>query len=229
MDVYHPRRWNGKTPLPAVIIGGPAAYRAGKDSGQKIGWSQLVAASGLAAVAFDTRSDNFLATPQDPADDVAAAIAYARANAARLGIDAGRLCTLGFSLGTAPWHLWAAMHDPQPWIRCNVIYYGPPDLTRGFEIDAAAAEKFSALTYLRRDGAKIAPMQIAKAGRDAFPAIPASIDRFVAEARRLGAPVELLTHPSGPHGFDLEKPDATSRRTIRQTLSFLRRQLLRAA
>jgi acetyl esterase len=226
LDVYHPRGWNGRTPLPAVIIGGPPAYSAGKDSGQKIGWSQLVAASGLAAVTFDTRSDNFLATPEDPSEDVQAAIAYARDHAARLGIDPGRLCTLGFSLGTAPWHLWAAMHDPQPWNRCNVTYYGPPDLTHGFQMDPAAATEYSALTYLRRDGVQIAPLLIGKAARDSFPAIPASIDRFVAEARSLGAPVRLLTHPRGVHGFDLENPDATSRRIIRQTLAFLREHLL---
>jgi dienelactone hydrolase len=224
MDVYHPRSWHGPA-LPAVIIGGPPAYGAGKDSGQKVGWSQLVAASGLAAVAFDIRSDNFLSTPRDPASDVAAAITFLRRNAARLGVDGDRLCTLGFSLGTAPWHLWAAMHERQPWIRCNVDYYGPPDLTRGFQIGAADAREFSALTYLRRDGASIAPLLIAKAARDQFAEIPRSIDRFAAAARAVHAPVRVLTHPAGPHGFDLEKPGPTSRRIIAQTLAFLRARL----
>ena len=101
MDVYRPRKAPA-TPLPAVLLGGPPAYGAGKDSGQKVGWSQLIAASGIAAVAFDIRSDNFQETPFDPSHDVAAAIAYVRAHAPALGVDADRLCTLGFSLGTAP-------------------------------------------------------------------------------------------------------------------------------
>ena len=52
-----------------------------------------------------------------------------------------------------------------------------------------------------------------------------SIDRFVAAARRVGAPVELVTHPSGPHGFDVNGPGTTSRRIIRRTLAFFRDRL----
>ena len=227
MDVYHPSSWDGRGRLPAVIIGGPPAYGAGKDSGQKIGWSQLVAASGLAAATFDIRSDNYLATPRDPSEDVAAAIDFVRANAARLSIDGDRLCTLGFSLGTAPWHLWAAMHDPRPWLRCNAVYYGALDLhDQGLPVPTDLVDEFSAITYLRRDGDRIAPMLIAKAARDQFAGIPRSIDKFVAEARRLRAPVQLWTHPGGPHGFDTTKPDARSRQIIAATLRFFRARLL---
>jgi len=225
MDVYRPRKASA-APLPAVILGGPPDYDAGKDSGQKVGWSQAIAATGLAAVAFDTRSDNFQTTPFDPSRDVAAAIAYVRAHAAELGIDPDRLCSLGFSLGTAPWHLWATMRDPEPYVRCNVVYYGAVDFHDArFPLDPSLADEFSALTYLRRDGAAIAPMLIAKAGRDRFAEINDSIDRFVAEARRVGAPVELLVHPTGPHGFDTWRGNRRAQTIIRQTLSFLRARL----
>jgi acetyl esterase/lipase len=225
IDVYRPRNASG-APLPAVLLGGPPDYGAGKDSGQKIGWSQAIAASGLAAVAFDTRSDDFQETPFDPSYDVAAAIAFVRSHASEFGIDADRLCSLGFSLGTAPWHLWATMRTRQPYVRCNVVYYGALDFhdTR-FPLDPALADEFSALTYLRRDGAAIAPMLIAKAGRDRFAEINASIDRFVAEARTLGAPVELLVHPTGPHGFDTWRGNKRAQAIIRQTLAFFRQRL----
>jgi dienelactone hydrolase len=97
LDVYRPRGATGR--LPAVFVGGR------KGSGQVIGWSQLVSASGMAAVA---------------APDVGAAISYVRAHAAKLGIDPNRLCTLGF--GSA-----AAVPDAQPWLRCSVAYYASLD------------------------------------------------------------------------------------------------------
>ena len=226
LDVYRPRRAASGV-LPAVLLGGPPAFRAGKDSGQKVGWAQLIAASGLAAVAFDIRSDDYMASPEAPSQDVAAAIAYVRANAARLGIDAERLCTLGFSLGTAPWHLWATLREPQPYNRCNVVYYGPLDLTTiEIDIDPAKVDEFSAITYLRKHEGKIPPMLIAQAGRDRFAGINDSIARFVAAAKELGASVELRKHPTAPHGFDILTPGARSVSIIKRTLAFFRAKLL---
>jgi dienelactone hydrolase len=98
LDVYRPR--SAHAALPAVLLGGS------KGSAQKIGWSQLIAASGMAAVAFDYRS----------AGDVAAAIAYVRAHARGLRLDGGRLCTMWFSKAVA-----------MPSLRCNVVYYAPLD------------------------------------------------------------------------------------------------------
>ena len=63
MDVYRPRNARGR--LPAVLLGGPPG--SGRTSGQKVGWAQLIAASGLSAVAFDIRSDGRLQSPRNPA------------------------------------------------------------------------------------------------------------------------------------------------------------------
>jgi acetyl esterase/lipase len=225
MDVYRPRGTKPGARLPAVLLGGPPY--AGKDTGQKIGWSQLVAASGMAAVAFDIRSDNLLRTPRAASEDVAAAIAFVERRGASFGIDGTRLCTLGFSIGTAPWHLWATLHAPDPAIRCNVDYYGPLDFqTLRLGLDPALVDEFSAITYLRSSGGKIPPMLIAKAGQDDNEGINDSIDRFVAAAQDLHADVTLVTHPTGLHGFDLRNPDATSRSILRQTLQFFRARLL---
>jgi len=102
LDVYRPRNARGR--LPAVLVGGP------RSSPQRIGWAQLIAASGLAAVPFDLRSDG----------DVTTAIAYVRAHARRLGIDGGRLCTMWFS--TAP-----ALSRLTSSLRCSVVYYASLD------------------------------------------------------------------------------------------------------
>ena len=118
LDVYRPRGAHGR--LPAVLLGGR------KNSAQKIGWSQLIAASGMAAVPFDYRSDG----------DIAAATAYVRAHARRLGIDGGRLCTMWFS--NAP-----GLSQLTSFLRCNVVYYAALDA-----------------------GPTYPPMLVVKAGRD---------------------------------------------------------------
>jgi dienelactone hydrolase len=215
LDVYRPRK--AKARVPAVLLGGPPGF--GKDSSQKIGWAQLISASGMAAVAFDIRSDNYQQTPEAPSHDVAAAIAYVRGHAAALGIASNRLCTLGFSIGTAPWHLRATMHDPQPWLRCNVVFYGQ----LGF--DDPALQEFSALSLLRRHGARIPPMLVVKAGRDENEGINESIDRFAATARELHADVRVVTNATARHGFDLGPRTSRARAIVRETLHFLRARL----
>ncbi|HSC48650.1 MAG TPA: hypothetical protein VLD16_00185 [Gaiellaceae bacterium] len=94
LDVYRPRHAHGR--LPAVLVGAP------RRSGQAVGWSQAIAASGMTAVAG-----------RGPA-----ALAYVRAQAASLRVDPGRVCALGFAR-TAAWQLSA------PGLRCNVVYYAP--------------------------------------------------------------------------------------------------------
>jgi dienelactone hydrolase len=224
MDVYWPA--GSEERLPVVVMGGPPAYQAGKNSGQKIGWGQLLAASGLAVALFDIRSDNFQATPQEPSDDVVAAMEYLRENADELNIDAARMCTFGFSIGTAPWHLWAAMNEPNPGVVCNVVFYGVLDFQSGeFDIDQSLAAEYSAVTYLERDGSDIAPMFVAKAGRDET-RINDSIDRFATLAESRGAAVTVLTHETGGHGFDISTPGPRTLEIIQETVDFLRSELL---
>jgi len=215
MDVYRARNARGR--LPAVLLGGPPGL--GRTSGQKVGWAQLIAASGLSAVAFDIRSDGRLQSPRNPARDVQSAIAYVRSHSKRLGIDPNRLCTLGFS---APWHLWATMRDPQSWLRCNVVYYEPLDLQ-----SPALGDEFSALTYLRRSPGSIPPMLVVKAGRDANQGINESIDRFAAAASELHADVRVITYAEAQQGFDLGPKTARTRSIMRETLRFLKARLAR--
>jgi dienelactone hydrolase len=215
MDVYRARNARGR--LPAVLLGGPPGL--GRTSGQKVGWAQLIAASGLSAVAFDIRSDGRLQSPRNPALDVQSAIAYVRSHSKRLGIDPNRLCTLGFS---APWHLWATMRDPQSWLRCTVAYYEPLDLQT-----PALGDEFSALAYLRRSPGSIPPMLVVKAGRDANQGINESIDRFAAAASELHADVRVITYAEARQGFDLGPKTARTRSIMRETLRFLKARLAR--
>ena len=148
---------------------------------------------------------------RDASADVAAAIRYVRANGARLGIDGSRICVAGFSAGVHP-ALLTALRESAGRLRGAVAYYGPLDVE---------LEQLSPRTYLR---AGSAPVLVAKAGIDNAK-INSSIDAFVAKAKAVGAPVELLVHAMGRHGFDVDTPGARSRAIMRRTLAFLRRHL----
>jgi acetyl esterase/lipase len=64
------------------------------------------------------------------------------------------------------------------------------------------------------------PVFVVRAGLDT-PAINDSIDRWVAQAVALEAPVTLISYPQGPHGFDVLTDTPESRAIIGQTLDFL--------
>lgn len=201
LDVYRPR--TATKPVPAVLfVHGRTSAESPKDWGQYVGWGQLAAASGLAGVTFNHYGE--------PAD-IVAAIRYVRANASRLGIDAKRLCVASFSAGVHP-TLLTALEGKAGKLRCAVAYYGWLD---------ADLPQLSPATYLRADSL---PVLVAKAGAD-DPAINSSIDRFVARANEVKAPVTLLVHDTAPHAFDITRRDARSRAIMRQTLAFLRLHL----
>ena len=203
MDVYRPR--SATRPLPAVVfVHGASGDDSPKDAGQYVGWGQLAAASGVAGVTFNH---------EEKTEDIAAAIRYVRKNAAQLGIDGTRLCVAGYSAGVHP-TLLTALDGTVGRLRCAVAYYG--FLTAGLP-------QLSPATYLRMTSL---PVLVTKAGHD-VPGLNRTIDQFVAKARRVQAPVELLTHATAPHGFDVTMKDARSREIMRRTLAFLKLHLRR--
>jgi acetyl esterase/lipase len=201
LDVYRPR--GVRRPLPAVLFVHGTGGQNLKDAGVFVGWGQLAAASGLAGVPFDNYGTQA---------DVAAAIRYVRRHGRRLGIDGDRLCVASFSAGVLPAML-VALKETAGRLRCAVAFYGPLD---------AYYTQSSPIAYLTK---RSPPTLVAKAGIHAA-AINRSIDRFVAKARRVGAPVQLLVHSTGYHGFDGQK-SARSSAILRRTLAFLRAHLRR--
>ena len=176
LDVYRSRHAHGR--LPAVLVGAPPR------SGQAVGWSQAIAASQMTAVTFAGRGP--------------AALAYVRAHAARLGIDARRVCALGFGR-TSAWQLSASG------LRCNAVYYAP--LATG------------------RLRPRITPLLVVKAGHDSTAGVNASIDRFALAASDLHADVRVSTNAVGAGGFDVGRPTSRAKAVVRETLRFLRARL----
>jgi acetyl esterase/lipase len=232
LDVYYPIDYRpGEKKPAAILVHGewpPHIIRHSKDLGVYITWGQLIAASGVIAVNFNHRATERLTKVRDAASDVANLIAYVRYNAETLDIDENRLCIWAFSAGMSL-GMWAALRDAPEYVRCIVAYYGMMDLQQARdvlpeEVPDETLRDFSALYYLQQNGNRVAPTFIAKAGLDS-PRLNATLDRFVEEAKKLDAPVELMTHPGGHHGFDVLDDDDRSREIIRRTLDFLREKL----
>jgi dienelactone hydrolase len=92
--------------------------------------------------------------------------------------------------------------------------------------NAETVARFSNITCLTgQDAPKIAPLFIARAGRDEVPTMDDPIDRFVADALAKNVPLTVMNHPEGPHGFDNRKNDDRSREIIRAALTFMKLHL----
>jgi acetyl esterase/lipase len=228
LDIYYPHGYIPGFPLPAVLLvhgDWPAHIIShSNDLGVYVSWAQLIAASGMIAINFNHRSTGRLTRVHDAASDVAQLLGYVRYNAGTLDIAEDNLCIWAFSAGT-PLGMWAAMRDKPGYVRAIVSYYGVMDLSEvrdalSPEIETQDLSDFSALHYLEQYDGKIAPTLIAQAALDS-PHLNASIDNFVARANALAAPVQLLVHPHGRHGFDVLNDDLRSREIIKATLDFV--------
>jgi acetyl esterase/lipase len=230
MDVYSPAAAPSGAPRPAVILihGGPLPQAARpKDWGVYVSYGEMLAASGFTAVTFNHR---FHGAPggelADAAGDVAAAAAHVRQHADELGIDRERIALWAFS-GGGPL-LSAPLREGWPFVRAIAAFYAvldlqvrPPGVTGGMSDEAR--REFSPVRYLTA-GEKAPPILVARAGKDnAW--TNATIDRFVQEALARNAPLELMTHPTGQHGFDILDDGDRSREIIARTLEFLKHHL----
>ena len=229
LDVYSPPDAAPGTRCPAVILihGGPVppGTRA-KDWAVFVSYGRILAASGFTAVSFNHRFHGPGALA-DAAGDVAAAVAHVRSHAEELGVDADRIALWAFS-GGGPF-LSAHLREQWPFVRAVIAYYAaldlqvpPPGAASG--ITDETRREFSPLRFLAVAGEKTPPLLVARAGRD-NPWLNASIDRFVQEALARSAPLELMTHPTGQHGFDILDDDDRSREIIGRTLDFLKHRL----
>jgi len=226
MDVYYPPAADRGTALPAVVLVAgynDAGYqkmlgRPFKDMGMTISWAQLIAASGIVAIACTNR---------DPLADLDALLEYVRRDGAALGIDAGRLGVWACS-GNVPLALHAVMQTHTR-VRCALLLYGYTiDLNGATGVaDASAAFRFANPNAGRSMGdlPRDVPLFIVRAGLEQFPHLNDSIDRFVERAVAVNLPLTLVNHATGPHSFDLLDDTAMSRSIVRQGLGFLESQL----
>lgn len=126
LDVYR-RPIGGPAPLVLIVHGGSWSGGTRHD---------LAALNSyLAARGYAVASPDYRFAPKHPfpaaRDDVREALAYLRANAARLGLDPARVVLMGRSAG-GELALLVAYTTPDAGIRGAIGYYSPSDLRYGF-------------------------------------------------------------------------------------------------
>jgi hypothetical protein len=223
MDVYYPRNGVEGTETPAVVfvngysdIGARTVLGCAlKEMESFVSWGQLLAASGLAAVVYETG--------RDPAADAESAIDYLLTNAASLGIDNRRIGLWACS-GHVPNALSLLMNG-RGVVKCAALCYG---LMLDLHGSTAVADASTQYRFVNPGAGRTvvdipadAALLVVRAGRDEFSGLNETIDRFVTDALAANLPLTVVNHPQAPHAFDLMDDSELSREIIRQAVGFL--------
>jgi hypothetical protein len=227
MDLYHPPEPDARTPAVVIVAGfSDVGYEAFtgckfKDTEFNISWGQLMAASGLIAITYTNR---------EPVADLQGLLQHVRRNAASLGVDENRIGVWASS-GNVPLALSVLMQDDRNFLKCAALCYG---FTLDLDGSTAIADAARIWKFVNPGAGKSAadlppdlPLFVARAGRDEFPHLNETLDRFVANALACNLPITLVNHRTAPHAFDLLDDSEVSREIIRQILAFMRFHLLR--
>ena len=225
-DAYLPRAARaGERLRPAIVfVSGAERVRHWR---WFVTWAQLAAAHGVVGVVPDKRYQRGFDGLRAGFGDTEKLLAHLRTGGERLGIDPERICLWTFSAGgrlTA-----VGLKAGAPPVSCLVVFYGVVDLAQEF---SAVADEKQRETLLRQysplhalesaagSGARLPPIMIARAGKDA-PSINSGIDAFAAAALRLNAPLTVVNYPEGDHGFDGLNDTPQSRAIIKTALQFV--------
>jgi hypothetical protein len=226
-DLYAPLRPDAARRAPVVVIVGgypDPGFEAllgcrFKEMGQVASWARLIAASGIAAIAYAN---------EEPASDLHALLAHLRENATSLGIDPERVGVFACS-GNVPLALSLLFRGAGEVPTCAALLYGFTLDLDGATAVADAAKMFGFVNPGAGRGldalARGVPLLLVRAGRDSTPGLNDSLDRFVARALDANLPVAVANHAEGVHAFDLYDAGPESRTVIEQTLAFLRTHL----
>ena len=233
MDVYLPPDLKPYERRPVVVFihGGVGPEYKPKDWGMFQSWGRLVAAAGMVAVMFTHR---FSPPPQlllvEAASDLSAALQYLRSNAESFQADGDRLAVCAWSSGGEL--LTPVLRERPVFVRCLVAFYALLDVQQYAPPGDAAAlpylKAFSAIASLPEDASDLMPMLVVRAGRDDIPTLNDALDRFVARALAANAPITVMNHPTGGHGFDSfdnKGDEERSKQIIRSSIEFMRTHL----
>lgn len=227
-DIYVPPTRDKSNTLPIVIIvdGYPDSRinqswgRDGKDLQMAVSWAELIAASGMAAVTYQTQFSH---------SETDSLIYFLKKHAEDFNLDMSNLCVYGASACTLAAQ--SLMQNDDYSIKCAVFNYGillTPDQKYYAEIDSTAnifGFYFSDLRKISRIPGNI-PMLVTRAGNDKYQIVKNTTEYFVAEAMRSNAQLTFINYPDGQHDFDILDDTETSKLIIKQTVDFLQAYLL---
>ena len=230
MDVYLPPDLepHERRPLVVLIHGGAGSEHRPKDWGIFQSWGRLLAAAGMVAAMFTHR---FRPPPQlllaEAASDLSAALLYLQSNAESFHADGDRVGVCAWSSGG---ELLSPLLAERPeFVRCLVAFYALLDVQQYAPAGDSAAlqylRAFSPIASLPEDASTLMPMLIVRAGRDEIPTLNDALDRFVAKALAANAPITVMNHPTGGHGFDNQDDEERATQIIRRSIEFMRSHL----
>jgi acetyl esterase/lipase len=228
LDVYVPPGLPAGSRVPGVLLihGGPGRGlgKTPRSWGVFQSYGELIAASGLVALMPDHRYHSWGALEQSTGD-LQAALLHARERAADFQLDPDRLAVWAFSGGGVL--LTTFLRERPSHVRCLLAFYPvldpKPFQDRAPELTDELAERFSLASGLGGDGsgALMPPLLLARAGLD-NPLFNQGVDRFAEAALAANAPLELINHPQGRHGFDILDDDPRSRAILARAVDFLK-------
>jgi tetratricopeptide (TPR) repeat protein len=196
VDVYYPPNLDKSAKLPLVIFNNGVGAMAIPQWRVYQDWAKLVAVNGMIAVNYQSRQGAAFKDTNDLID-------YLRKNANALQIDADRIgiwtCSGNVGVG-----LPLSMQENREYIRCAVVYYG-----------------IAELNVIRQT----LPLFVVRAGQDAR-GLNQAIDQFVQTALLSDLNFQFINYLEGQHAFDIVDDNDRSREIIKQTLDFLKSNLL---
>jgi dienelactone hydrolase len=224
-DIYYPPNKDETTLLPAVIFvfGYPDSViqkNLGvklKDMGAYSSWCELIASSGVAAIAYET---------SEPEKNIKEIFNYITANSQKIMINPGRICIWSCS-GNVPTALSLLASDLK--IKCGVFFYGfmiePPGNNKASEVAKKVGFVYPELLknpeLLRWD----VPTLVVKAGKDNVPNIQPTIDNYISQALAHNSPIQFINYSTGQHAFDILDNNDESREIIKRTIHFIKYHL----
>lgn len=156
-------------------------------------WGETAAMNGLVAIVPDLRSNSAAA-------DFQTLITHLTSRAADYGLDPEAIAVYAGS-GNVSAALPIVQDPSLAAVKAAVMYYGTANV-KAFRLDL--------------------PLLMVRAGLDR-PALNAAMGTLASAAVAQNAPVTVLNHPAGPHGFEAASNDAMTRVVIDQTIDFVKR------
>jgi hypothetical protein len=226
MYIFYPPGQTPNTPIPVVIL--PNAW---KQNGRWLnfnhtlgslnnfeGWGRIIAANGMAAIAYETTSPN----------DIDAVINYLQLNSTKLGLDTSRIGLFAESFNSRLAGSYAYQEN-RNFVKFAVFYYGNPELPDSpnktdwdafcLDYDCYSTE-LPQIMQLRKD----LPILVVRTGYDSQDNL-ADIDYFIQQAQEQGIPITLIKYDNASQRFEWNRwwaaNNAQSKQIINQTVEFM--------
>lgn len=228
MDIYYPPKFDFNNKIPAIIflsgasdssmtklVGSPF-----KNFSQYTSWCKLVAASGMAAIVYET---------VDPKNDLISLAEYLNSDKGNLSIDKNRLGAFVCS-GHTP-NAISYILNPSSIFKCSVLYYGFI-LPHDFDNNAAIESMFKQMGFQKppilnepSNWRKDVSLLIVRSGQDKIPYLNQAMQNFLNKAIEQNLPITLINYQSAPHSFDVSTDNETTNMIIKNTLEFWKQNL----